>query len=348
MKSATMACIVGWGARTVVGLRAPPSAAAVRAGISRIVEHPYMVDKAGEPYRVALDRELDSHERLPRIRALLECVMGEVLEAAPLSPASKVFIFLALPERSRHFSQEHEDVLVAHVAMGLAGRCRPVIKSLALGDAAGAVAVQLAVEACASSGALCVVVGADSDIDADLLEELDCSGRLMSSENRWGFPPGEGAGALLIASPSTARSLKFSVLATIDGVGSAREPHPDGSDGICVGQGLTEAFRGALSRLDVRTEPIDMGYCDFNGERFREREYAYALLRMQPGMLRGPSRFVAPSDCWGHVGSATVPLLTGLVIASGMRQYARGPRALVWASSRGPTRGAVVVSLPPR
>ncbi|HYO65494.1 MAG TPA: hypothetical protein VEU33_05380, partial [Archangium sp.] len=163
--------------------------------------------------------------------------------------------------------------------------------------------------------------------------------------NRWGYPPGEGAGALLLASPTTARHLKLPVLATIIGVGAAQEPHPEGSEGICVGQGLSESFQAALSRLDTRAQPIDMTYCDFNGERFREREYAYALLRLQPGALRSPSRFVAPADCWGHVGSASVPLLTGLVIASGMRRYASGPRALVWASSRGPLRGAVALSL---
>ena len=51
-------CIIGIGARTPVGLTAPAAAAAVRASISGIVDHPYMVDKAGEKMSVAMDPEL--------------------------------------------------------------------------------------------------------------------------------------------------------------------------------------------------------------------------------------------------------------------------------------------------
>ena len=47
-------CIIGLGARTSVGLSAPSSAAAVRAGITRISEHPYMIDKSGESMIVAM------------------------------------------------------------------------------------------------------------------------------------------------------------------------------------------------------------------------------------------------------------------------------------------------------
>ena len=47
--------VVSTGARTPVGLRAPTSAAAVRAGICRHGFHPTMLDGAGDPLRFVLD-----------------------------------------------------------------------------------------------------------------------------------------------------------------------------------------------------------------------------------------------------------------------------------------------------
>ena len=51
--------VVGVGARCAVGLTAPAAAAAARAGISRLTEHPFMLDKAGEPMVVARDPTID-------------------------------------------------------------------------------------------------------------------------------------------------------------------------------------------------------------------------------------------------------------------------------------------------
>ena len=45
--------VVSLGASTPVGRCAWSSAAAVRAGISGFGQHPYMIDTAGEPMRVA-------------------------------------------------------------------------------------------------------------------------------------------------------------------------------------------------------------------------------------------------------------------------------------------------------
>ncbi len=53
--------IVATGARTPVGLySALSAAAAVRAGISRLAEHPFMIDQAGDPMPAAMDRQTGS------------------------------------------------------------------------------------------------------------------------------------------------------------------------------------------------------------------------------------------------------------------------------------------------
>ncbi|MEQ1829365.1 MAG: hypothetical protein ABL921_25600, partial [Pirellula sp.] len=60
--------VVGMGAQTPVGRSALSAAAAVRCGISAYAEHPFMIDKHGEPMVVAmaewLDVALDAKARL--------------------------------------------------------------------------------------------------------------------------------------------------------------------------------------------------------------------------------------------------------------------------------------------
>jgi len=51
--------VTGHGARTPLGLDCRASAAAVRAGISAIADHPFMIDRFGLPMKVTRDAELD-------------------------------------------------------------------------------------------------------------------------------------------------------------------------------------------------------------------------------------------------------------------------------------------------
>ncbi|TIV63201.1 MAG: beta-ketoacyl synthase, partial [Mesorhizobium sp.] len=75
--------IVGIGARTPLGFSAEASAAAVRAGISAIQDHPYMIDRVGERMKVTLDSGIDAALNGPD-RAVAIAV-GPALDAlAPL------------------------------------------------------------------------------------------------------------------------------------------------------------------------------------------------------------------------------------------------------------------------
>ena len=61
-------CIVGMGVQTPVGRTAPSAAAAVRARVSQIAEHPYLVDLGCTPMIVAqapwIEDNLDCAERM--------------------------------------------------------------------------------------------------------------------------------------------------------------------------------------------------------------------------------------------------------------------------------------------
>ena len=86
-------CVVGVGARTAIGLTAPASAAAVRAGIAGFADHPYMIDQNGDPFVVArapyLSDDVVGAERfielaLPAAREALEPISGLVQETLPI------------------------------------------------------------------------------------------------------------------------------------------------------------------------------------------------------------------------------------------------------------------------
>ena len=77
--------VVALGASTPVGRDAWSSAAAVRAGISGFGQHPYMIDTAGEPMRVAMAPWLDiGLSGVERLGALLFPAIDQALEPVVL------------------------------------------------------------------------------------------------------------------------------------------------------------------------------------------------------------------------------------------------------------------------
>ena len=72
--------IVAVGARTPLGLTAQSSAAAARAGISRVGAHPFMVDGNGDPLRCAYDAALDpALVAYQRVAKLAQSALDQIL-----------------------------------------------------------------------------------------------------------------------------------------------------------------------------------------------------------------------------------------------------------------------------
>lgn len=334
--------VVGVAIHSAVGRTAPAAAAAVRAGIGRIREHEHMVDNAGDPFRLAFDSELEAPlRRGQRIASLATSALEQLvpqLEQRAL-PGS-IPTFLCLPEPSDSFSSADATRISATLTNTFANRANLTCRTLTQGNAAGAVALQSA-HALLSSGSsdACLVVGADSFIDPDILEPLDESGRVMSLSNRWGFPPGEGAAALLLVSKAKVRSLNMRALAEVHGVGIAHELHGREGDGVCVGEALADAFRQSVRSLG---EPVAAHYCDIDGDRYREHEYSYAINRVHPEMFVDSTNYVAPAESWGAVGAASLVMLSALAIARQQRDAKVGPTSMAWAGSETGLRGSVV------
>lgn len=341
--------IVGLGVRCAVGLSAAAAAAAVRAGISRLREHPYLIDKTGQPMIVAREPSVAPEEQsAERFVALARPAMQEAMATLRQSHLQlpSLPVVVGIPEPRPGLPAGIERAL-ARVAEELAlSPDGAAITTLARGNAAGLMAMETACQMLRHGRAsLCLAGGVDSYLFATSLEWMDDVGILKSEVNRNGFPPGEAAGFCLLAAPSAVERWQLPVLGWLVSVSSAWEECRIRSKGICVGRGLSDAVAGATKMLRQPEELIDETICDLNGEPYRSEEFAFTVLRTQMAFVDF-TRFITPADCWGDVGAASGPLFASLAVAAGRRGYAKGPRALLWASSEGGDRAAAVVQLP--
>ena len=340
-------CICGIGARTPLGLDAASSAAAVRAAISAIAAHPALVDRFGEPARLASDVALDP--ALPigqRLETLLQSALAQAVEGLGLQ--RPVFCWLGMPQPRDGLGAAGYEQIERNLQSARSGLPVSAVRLLPSGHAAGLMAIQAAAQQIASGEAeVCLATGVDSYLDAACVKWLDHAGRLMSGSNRNGFPPGEAAAACLLAGAATAKRNGWPVLAHVAAAATAKEPQPLGSDGVCVGLGLTAALNGVIASLQQPQQQITATYCDLNGERHRNEEFGYALLRTQLAFVDAHD-YLCPADCWGDVGAASGPLYAVLAIAAAQRGYATGTLPVMWAGSDNGYRAALLLSLSQR
>lgn len=336
--------IVAVGARTPVGLTAESTAAAVRARISRITEHPILVDVRGEPVRMAQDGLLDPGLfGLPRIVALARSALDEVLgKLGSRAQGLRIALLLGLPELRPGWSEREVAAVQQELTLplGLIGGKPHVIPG---GHAAALEALRRGTELIGEGRAdLCLVGGVESYLEPDTLLWLDTNRQLLRSGMRSAFHPGEGAGFLALAGERVRRQLGLKSLGIPLATQVSRESKLIKTDEQNTGEGLTRALQAALTELSRRGERVDDVYCDLNGERYRTEEWGFALLRTQQAFRDASAARTAVSE-WGDMGAASGALLMILALRAWARGYAQGPTALVWASSEGGLRGAVVL-----
>lgn len=323
--------IVGCGARTPLGFDRRASAAAVRAGVSMVADHPFMVDRSGLPITVTRDAGLDpAWPCVKRIATLAGAAAREAL-AGRVRPA-KLGLVLNLGEPRPGLPEGTSARVAQHLrsALELDG---PVDHAMG-GHAGGIVAIEAARRLLDSGRAKAVLVGgAESYLDADTLEWLDERERLHSETNVYGFCPGEGAAFLLLAKGGQGALLEVAQ------TGFGREANLIGTEDICLGEGLGAAFT-ALGKASA-----DRILCDMNGERYRGNEYGFAVLRART-LFRDAADYETPAACWGDLGAASGPLFACLAVEAEARGYAKGPSTLIWASSEGGQRGAALLRRP--
>jgi 3-oxoacyl-[acyl-carrier-protein] synthase-1 len=306
-----------------------------------------LVDGSGGPLRAGWDGLLDPGVGgAQRLTALAVHACAEVTAKLTLSgmPEGSLPVLMALPE-----PRPGCDVnVVQRVAREVAayeypGSLTLKVEPIALGHAGALYALETAIARLQrGEGDLFVIAGVDSYLDADTLDWLDSEGRLSRDGVRGGLVPGEAAAALAIATERRAAALGLKKLSTVRGVGSSQEKRSVNGDEGLLGEGLSEAIRGAVSGLQ-ESEKVDEVYSDINGERHRVDDWGFTALRL-PNVFRDASSYVTAVGLSGDVGAAAGVLGCALAVEALHRGYANGQLALVVGSSDGGLRAAALLA----
>ena len=340
--------VLACGARTPVGLTAASSAAAARAGISRLRAFPFAT-RTGDPLIVATDGDLDDRiEGRDRMQPMLRAVFDEIVETVggPKLFAGGCDVLLSVPEARPGFAELDAKWLEQSSVAYFQEHGVPATVSVAgRGHAGGIAAIQTAGQLVARRpNPLIFVVGVESYISVPTFMWLESRGQLGQPTARNGFNPGEAAAGLLLTTKAVRRQLGAKPLALVEGVGTARESLLRDSDTGSLGVGLAEAVHQACASLRLPDEAVDQVLCDLNSERYRSEEWGLMALRAWHTM-RQP-QYVAPADVWGDVGAAFGTLAAVLAVQAFERGYRRGPRAMVMAGSDSGLRAAMVLVEP--
>ncbi|MER8433105.1 beta-ketoacyl synthase N-terminal-like domain-containing protein [Mesorhizobium caraganae] len=339
--------VVGVGARTPLGFSAAASAAAVRAGISGIQNHPYMIDRFGERMKVTRDVGIDAALGGPD-RAVAIATSPALDALAPLRGIGQS-VPVAMIVSTGQARPGQGDNFAASVYAQLRARLSQDIAlagggSNAGGHAGGMLAIHHAFKMLKENKAkFCLAGGVDTYLEPETLEWLDEQEQLHSDENTYGFCPGEGAGFCLMTKLQTARDFVLKPLLEVVCTAIASEQNRIKTQTVCLGDGLSKAFQQLFD--DAPIDPVDRIICDMNGERYRGNEYGFAVLR-NPGRFKDAADFETPADCWGDVGAASGPLFVSLVAEAEARGYSKGPLSLIWASSENGARAAALLGGP--
>jgi 3-oxoacyl-[acyl-carrier-protein] synthase-1 len=248
---------------------------------------------------------------------------------------------IALPPGSSGLTSLDLEVVTARLNGEICeGKLRST-ETFATGHAAGIMALQWA-SSLLDTGKTdwCIVGGVDSYLDVQRLESLDENDELHSANNPWGIIPGEAAAFCIVTTERFAFSHAIEVLARVESADCAYEEQGR-SGAVCLGEGLTAVFRSVLAAIP-ETEKVGGVICDMNGEPSRTDEYGFTIARLS-NHFKDASDVVTPADCWGDVGAASGLLFLGLAIVAARKHYAKGPRTLLWSSSKTGERAAALI-----
>jgi 3-oxoacyl-[acyl-carrier-protein] synthase-1 len=333
-------CVLETAACTAVGLSSAAAAAAVRCAISGFSEYEGAADRIGDPAIVSAPPGIAEIEHPDK-------AIGEMAVAAlsQIADGARLPVFLALPEARPGLPTG----LATTVAASLAERVPGVQVALAkgAGHAAGGAAIRQAAEHLAQDpGSVVGIVGADSYLHPDTIAWLDQYRQLHAAYNAWGFIPGAAAGACLLCHPRLAQSRRRPPRAVVEAVALDREEVPIKTDGVCLGWAMSRIVERLLEGQPPSLV-FDSFYCDQNGEAYRADELGFMLARASE-RFRDLAAFVAPADCWGDVGAASLPLFIALAAEAADRGYAPGPVSLHLAGSESGLRAGLRVRTPLR
>lgn len=342
--------LVAMGARSSLGASALAIGAAFHAGISRHRQWPSLLGRSYRPLVVACDPLVPSE--VPVERRMMEMVTHAALEAvesfALHAPQVPLDVVVAVPEARLDVGLRMPERVVGALEDCLCDRVRlGALEVRAGGRSAGILALGDAVRRLEQGRtAACLCCGVDSYLAPATLDMLDRAGSLHTDDKRWGFVPGEGAGACLLVASDTVERLGFSPLAFVRAAVTEMEVCDAAQGEVALGQALTTATRTVLEMLPQH-EQVHRVYADLNGERERVDEVGFTLTRIASRVAALPC-LVTPADRLGEVGAASAALFASLSVTAAQRGRAPGPNIIICTTGAGALRGAALLHVPVR
>jgi 3-oxoacyl-[acyl-carrier-protein] synthase I len=333
--------IIGSGAATAIGGYVGATIASVQAGITNIVEHPYLTNEQGVPYNTAMASYIDVNlSGTARFNALLNYALSDCINGSQGLPANTPMV-LCLPQKRPGFQDEQINTLVQQLENDCPGLKIQPQDVLTLGHTAACQALEQ-VQRYLTQHKVCLLAGAESYLNADTLSWLSSQNCLYSAENTNGFIPGEAAGCLLFGKQQILEKCQLNSMGSISAFACTSEPSL-GDHGLNIGQGLSNAIRQVLHQHPAE-QKIQRTVCDLNGQSQRSEEFGYTLTRLNKYFER-PDEFILPADCWGDIGAAT-GLLQMVLAAGHAPRLPPGALTLLWSSGAEKQRAAMLFQSP--
>ncbi|WP_438031670.1 beta-ketoacyl synthase N-terminal-like domain-containing protein [Sorangium sp. So ce204] len=193
----------------------------------------------------------------------------------------------------------------------------------------------------------CLVGGVDSRVEPGFLKAAARLRLLRTNENPVGLVPGEGAAFFLIEPIDSRRAPTAPTgapLAFIESAVSAGDPVGLLSEATPNGDALARAVLGSLSPRHVVERPMSAWLIgDLNGTERRAMEWGGALMRVREKIDIGGLSCWFPATSFGDTGAASAAMALCMAARAFERGYAPARRCVIWMSSEGGAKGAVVL-----
>lgn len=337
--------VSGLGLVTPVGLTAPASIAAMRAGISRIADLPGMeiAGPDGSP-QAATGAQVpvvpQGRQGVARLIRLAGTALMEAVSDASVTSRVPCAIYLGTPatnpaRRVLEFGRALSEGLRGYLPSTIA---TAEIKLFEEGRAAALTAMrQAAAEVTEKRVTLAIVGGVDSWVGPRSLSFLRATGRLREGPKSSGILPGEAAGFVILEDLDGAVKRNATIKAEFLAAYGAREPASPGEP--CTALAFGSVLIAACGEIPERAPALTIS--DLNGERHRAYEWMFGASRAY-GHAKEPFRHWHPAEYIGDAGAGSGAVACVWAATALLRGYARTDRVLICGASDEGAREALI------
>jgi 3-oxoacyl-[acyl-carrier-protein] synthase-1 len=329
--------IVATGLVTSVGLSAPATCAAIRAGVTNPSETRF-IDSAGEwimGHSVPLKKPWRGRTKLAKMAAM---AIDECLNDITREECTRIPLLLCVAERERPGRLEGlDDQLFLDIQQELDVHFAPESAIVPQGRVSIGIALMQARKLIYERNAPRVLIAAtDGLLSWPTLSVYERNDRLLTGRNSNGFMPGEAGGALLLSQPSGAPEL------ICTGIGFGMEHAHIDSEEPLRAEGLTRAIKAALLDAGCQMHDLDFRITDISGEQYYFKEAALALGRI---LRQRKEEFDIwhPAECIGESGAVAGLTILTVANAACRKAYAAGPNILAYMANDAGQRAAAVL-----